>query len=489
MSDELVLIDLSSIAHPIWHMSQSDPNPNHASQQIVARVRALANGHQHVAICCDSGKSFRHEIAPSYKANRPEAEAPLHHQIDLAREMLAGDGFPIWAVRGFEADDVIATAVECAKELDRRVLIVSADKDLLQLVGPSVTAQSARDGSRLGEADVFAKFGVRPEQMRDYLTMVGDSADNVKGIKGVGPKRAAELLAKFKTLDAIYDEMRTVGTVAMGLTPSMVTALKEFQPQMAQTRELIALRTDVTLPFNEILTERTPRDVAAFQFEPEEDMEPEAETPSVAAPEPSVEADAPPQALAVRDVDQILPAPKEWERGLDPRSMKDARILAKDMYDSRLFSAYGTPQAVLSTVMVGRELGLPAMASLRCIHVIEGKHGLAASLMVALVLRSGLAEYFEPISFSETEATYETKRKGARNPVKLTHTFEMALKAWPKTNKDWEQKFQASGWGRHTTDMLVARATSRLARMVYPDLLAGLYTPEELAEIREQMAA
>jgi 5'-3' exonuclease len=83
---EIVLIDLSSIAHPIWHMSQSEPDPNHTSQQIVARIRALASDKPHVAICCDSGRSFRHDIAPSYKANRPEAEAPLHHQIALARE-------------------------------------------------------------------------------------------------------------------------------------------------------------------------------------------------------------------------------------------------------------------------------------------------------------------------------------------------------------------------------------------------------------------
>ena len=106
MSQEVVLIDLSSIAHPIWHMSQSEPDPNHTSTAIVARVRALATGNPHVAICCDSGRSFRHDLAPTYKANRPESEAPLHHQITLAVEQLEADGFPVWAVKGFEADDV-----------------------------------------------------------------------------------------------------------------------------------------------------------------------------------------------------------------------------------------------------------------------------------------------------------------------------------------------------------------------------------------------
>src|SRR5690606_25227148 len=117
-------------------------------------------------------------------------------------------------------------------------------------------------------------------------------------------------------------------------------------------------------------------------------------------------------AIATRDP-EVLPAPKEWGRQLDPRSLREAKTVALDMFNSRMWSDYGNPQAVLSTVMVGRELGLPAMAALRSIHVIDGKHSLSAHLMVALVLRSGLAEYFEPISFSDTEATYETKRKGA----------------------------------------------------------------------------
>jgi hypothetical protein len=85
-TSEIVLVDLSSIAHPIWHMSQAEPDPNHTSQQIVARVHALASQQPYVAICCDGGRSFRKDIAESYKANRPESEAPLHHQIALACE-------------------------------------------------------------------------------------------------------------------------------------------------------------------------------------------------------------------------------------------------------------------------------------------------------------------------------------------------------------------------------------------------------------------
>lgn len=486
-TNELVLIDLSSIAHPIWHMSQSEPDPNRASQQIVARVRALASEHPHAAICCDSGRSFRNDVSPAYKANRPETDAPLQHQITLAREQLAADGFPVWSVKGFEADDLIATGVARAlAQPETTVLIVSADKDLLQLVGDRVKAKSARDGSIADAEAVKVKFGVTPDQMRDYLTLVGDASDNVKGAKGIGPKKAADLLAKFGSLDNIYTVLdANQGAPSAGIPTAVDMSLREFRASLDTTRTLIALRSDVEIPFEEILADRAPKQAATFADMEGEDMADEMDQPTSEQPAADLTSTPPPAAvpetsMAIRDA-EILPAPKEWERGLDPRSMKDARILAKDMYESRMFSAYGTPQGVLATVMVGRELGLPALASLRCIHVIEGKHALAASLMVALVLKSGLAEYFEPVSFSDTEATYVTKRKGGRSEIRLTHTIEMATTAGLVKDK--------SGWLKNPIDMLVARASARLARMVYPDLLSGLYTPEELEEVREALKA
>lgn len=496
---ELVFIDLSSIAYPIWHMSQSEPDPNSTSQKVLARVRATAADHAYVAICCDSGRSFRKDISAEYKANRPESDAPLQHQIALAKKALAADGFPVWTCDNCEADDVLATAVmRTIATPNLTALIVSADKDLLQLVGTRVEAMSVRDGAKINAEGVGLKFGVRPEQMRDYLSLVGDTSDNIKGAKGIGPKKAAELLAKFGTLDELYMRLKETGGAALGLAASVVTALKEFEPNLPLSRKLITLKTDCEIPFEEILNDRVAKAIETFDdFGHEDEASDEAGDAPLPFPAPSVPTPAEPvhgsepqpapvTALARRESTDIA-APVEW--GLQPATMRDARTLAKDMFDSRMFSAYGTPAGVLSTVMVGRELGLPAMASLRSIHNIEGRHALSASLMAAIVLKSGLAEYFEPISFSETEATYETKRRGARNPVRLTHTIEMGRTAWPKAKPDWEKSFMASGWGRNATDMLVARAQSRLARMVYPDLLAGLYTPDELAEVRESLVA
>lgn len=499
---EIVLIDLSSIAHPIWHMSQAEPDPDHTSQQIVARVRAMTTEKPYAVICCDSGRSFRKDISDAYKANRPQAEAPLHFQIDRAKERLVADGYPVWAIKGFEADDLIASGVHRALAVpDATALIISADKDLLQLVGPRVRAMSVRDGSILGEDEVLAKFGVAPAQMRDYLTLVGDASDNVKGAKGIGPKKAADILSKFGTLDAAYEALdRSFGT-SIGLPTSVEMSLREFRTNGLETaRALITLRTDVEIPFEEIAAERVSKD--AESFGEEEHMEAVQELPQPTA-EPvrqespaSVEAgkgeatglngsngngaSVPAGSASVRNSStemavvhegEVLAAPhSDWEKQLEPRSINEAINLAKHMHASRLFSAYGTPQGVLSTLMAGRELGMQAMASLRAFHVIDGKPTLSADTIRALILRSGKAKYFRCTSRTATAATFETQR-GDEPPMSLTYTVEEAQQAGMVK--------AGSGWTKNPADMCVARAGSKLARLVYPDVVHGIYSPEE----------
>ena len=483
-----MLIDLSSIAYPIWHMSQTEPDPNATSIAAVSRVRALASGKQNgVAVCCDSGKSFRHELTPTYKATRPEHDAPRQHQIALAMETLVGDGFPVWAVKGFEADDLIASAAAWATKTGASALIVTADKDLLQLVGTGVRAMNLRDGTIVEAAGVFEKFGVRPGQMRDYLTLVGDTSDNVIGAKGIGPKRAADMLAKFGTLDALYAELESVGGATIGLTPAISLALREFKQSgaMELARSLITLRTDVQMPFDDIFKDRVPADAADFSAE-EDDMHAEpvasAASKDVATvegetqrPKPDAASSVPnggdsgrSTALAVQG--EVLPAQAEWTMQLEPRSMGEARRLAEDMFKSRLFSAYGTPAAVLSTVMAGRELGMQAMASLRAFHIVDGKPTLAADLIRALVIRSGAAKYFRCTERTNERATFETQR-GDDPPIALTYTVAEAKEAGlVKPN---------SGWTKSPADQCVARSSSKLARLVYPDVTHGLYAPEE----------
>jgi 5'-3' exonuclease len=477
MSDAIVLVDLSSIAYPAWHTHGGDANPDACSQYIVARVLALASGAKHVAICADSPLSFRKELDATYKANRPEREAALTYQIQKAIDALRADGFPIWKADGFEADDLIATATNRAMEAGRDVLVISGDKDLLQLVCQTVTVKSARDGALLDEQAVFAKFGVYPNQIRDYLCLVGDSSDNVKGAEGIGPKKAAQLLAKHRTIDLLYADLEQ-RPATLGFTPGLASSLAAFKPRLGVVRQLVSLRTDAPITFDDIFRERI---AAPMTTEP--DMEPIDDD----APEPDAPKTAPANAvtaLTPREPDVLAPAPVEWERQLEPRSMRDAKLLATDVFNSKLFmGAYGSPQAVLSTVLAGRELGMQAMASLRAIHIVEGKPTLSADLIRALVIRSGLAKYFRCTERTATRATFETQR-GDDPPISLSFTIEEARQAWGKSLDAWDK----SGWGKNPADMLVARAGAKLARLVYPDVVHGLYAPEELTDAREAVA-
>lgn len=492
-SGTIVLVDISSIAYPIWHTSETATNRDVVSQQTVARVHNLTAGFPHAAICCDSGRTFRHEIDPTYKANRPEKEAGIQYQIDKAIERLRQDGYPIWTAKGFEADDVIATACRLARERDLSVLIISADKDLLQLVGPQVAAKSLKDGSIVDEAAVVAKFGVSPALMRDYLTLLGDASDNVPGVKGVGQVRAVNLLATFGSIDELYASMEK-GEAQ--LTPAITQSLLAFKAQMPTTRMLITLRDDVEIAFDAIAAERTPLvspNVVMAQTGMEvEDMAPEMTAQDTApapvpdaAPEavatetptetPAAEATT---AIAKREDDPIVGEVVEtsWNRQLEPRSMRDAERLATVLDKSGMFEgAYGNAPAVMTAILAGRELGMPAMSALRGIHMVEGRASLSAQTMVGLLLKSGLVDYFEMEESTDKTCTFVGKRKGARKEQRVTHTIEMATRAGlVKPN---------SNWVKTPEDMLVARASARLARLLVPDLLGGMYTPEELREV------
>lgn len=161
---------------------------------------------QYFAVCCDTPwPTFRHELAPKrdkagYKAQRPPPDPTLLERVRWAREMLEDVyGFAIYAHRGFEADDLIATLARHARADGMRVVIIALDKDLMQLVDEHCVLWDGKQRV-VGEPEVIEKFGVRPDQLRDYLAIVGDSADNIPGVHGAGPKAAVELLHEFGTL-------------------------------------------------------------------------------------------------------------------------------------------------------------------------------------------------------------------------------------------------------------------------------------------------
>jgi 5'-3' exonuclease len=501
-ADKLVLIDLSSIARPIY---ETQIDPQRTSVEIVAKVRALASAHAHVAIACDSRTSFRRDLDPTYKAQRPETPAVYLHELALAVETLRGDGFPVWQAEGFEADDIIATAIrmnfDWSDSAANMTLIVSADKDLFQLVNTRVEQFRPANGPTVAktfDADaVFLRYGVHPHQMLDYIALVGDTSDNIRGADGIGEKKATGLLKQFGNLD---DIMAALENPSVNFTPSTRKSLTEFKPRIELVRSLLRLRTDAPIPFEEILKPRVPVDVATFSgpepdeessgpyTKPDDDIEFAMPTLSEAVQSlPEEQAVKVEQAVdSIREVAarqngqtslvRVDPIRVEWALQFEPSSISELKDVADILFKSRIFSAWGSPHAVFAIIQAGRELGMKTQQSLRAFHNIDNKPAMAADLIRGLVLSSGKCDYFDIIERERDHATFETLRKGRTKPVMLTFTLEDGRKAWAKDDKAWN----ASGWGKNPADMCVARAGAKLARLVYPDVVHGLYSPEEM---------
>ena len=220
------------------------------------------HGPTHFAVVLDSPvPTFRHERYPEYKANREKAPEDLHAQVPVIKEILQVMGIPFLQADRYEADDIMATlAAQCREQGDKCCLITS-DKDLLQLVndgeeqgagelfpeerGEIKVLKPDKGGFiELGKKDVFTTWGVRADQILDYLSMTGDQADNIPGVKGIGPKTAAKLLGDYGTLDEIYLHLED-------LSATIRKKFEEGKESAYLSRELITLETAV--PVNVVL--------------------------------------------------------------------------------------------------------------------------------------------------------------------------------------------------------------------------------------------
>jgi len=206
----------------------------------------------HLAVAFDvAAPTFRAEAYCDYKANRPDAPDDLLCQIPLVKEYLRAMNIPILECPGFEADDVLATLADHAKAAGVKALIATGDKDLCQLVDDDVfiVRSSMRDIEILDAEGVKRHYGVRPDQIVDYLTIVGDSADNVPGVKGIGVKGARDLLEAYGTLDNVYASLDK-------LSAANQRKLLEAREHIEDTRYLIRIRRDVPLTTDLSETER-----------------------------------------------------------------------------------------------------------------------------------------------------------------------------------------------------------------------------------------
>ena len=194
----------------------------------------------HFAVIFDySSKTFRNDLYPEYKANRSAPPEDLIPQFGLIREATRAFGLPCVEMEGFEADDLIATYCRLAREAGGDATIVSSDKDLMQLVGPTVGMYDPMKDKQIGIPEVIEKWGVPPEKMIELQALTGDSVDNVPGVPGIGPKTAAQLLEQFGTLDALLER---AGEIKQEKRRQSII---DNADKARISRELVTLKTDV----------------------------------------------------------------------------------------------------------------------------------------------------------------------------------------------------------------------------------------------------
>jgi DNA polymerase-1 len=245
---DLVLVDGSSYLYRAFHalppLSTSRGEPTGALHGVINMLNKLRREYpsQRLAVVFDApGKTFRDELFAEYKAHRPPMPDDLRAQIEPLLTAVQGLGLPLLRIPGVEADDVIGTLARRAAARGEQVLISTGDKDMAQLVDGHVTLINTMYDTRLDREGVKAKFDVYPEQIIDYLALVGDSADNIPGIDKVGPKTAAKWLNTYGTLDALLAHAADIGgKVGENLRAGLDT--------LALSRRLATIHTDLELP-------------------------------------------------------------------------------------------------------------------------------------------------------------------------------------------------------------------------------------------------
>ena len=262
---DLVLIDGSSYLYRAFHalppFTNSRGEPTGAVLGVVNMLLKFLREHQpaQIAVVFDApGKTFRDELFAEYKAHRPPMPDDLRAQLQPLLETVEALGLPLLRIAGVEADDVIGTLATRAARAGQTVLISTGDKDMCQLVSEHITLINTMSDSRYDRDAVKLKFDVWPEQIIDYLALVGDSADNIPGIDKVGPKTAAKWLAEYHTLDNLIAHAAQVpGKVGENLRAGLET--------LQLSRQLATIRCDLDLPPESLTLERRTENPAVLR--------------------------------------------------------------------------------------------------------------------------------------------------------------------------------------------------------------------------------
>jgi len=243
----VILVDGSSYLFRAFHALPSLTNsknlPTGAVYGVINMLRKLITDYkpEYIAVVFDAkGKTFRHDMYPEYKANRPPMPDELRVQIEPLHELVRAMGLPLISIEGVEADDVIGTLATRLSKDKRDTLISTGDKDLAQLVNPHVTLINTMSNTIMDAKGVLEKFEVPPEHIVDYLALIGDTSDNIPGVPKVGPKTAVKWLKQYGSLDNIIEHADEIGgKVGENLRASL--------DQLPQSHELATIRCDLDM--------------------------------------------------------------------------------------------------------------------------------------------------------------------------------------------------------------------------------------------------
>ncbi len=248
MQGSLFIVDALNFLYRAFHalppLTSSRGTPTGALYGLCQMLLRIEREHRptHLCVVLDApGRTFRDDMYTAYKANRPPMPPELASQVALVPRVIQAFGLPTLCVPGVEADDTMATLALAAAAAEMRVMICSADKDLMQLVNDRIQILDTMKNRVFGRAEVIEKFGVPPERVGDVLALMGDTADNVPGVAGIGPKTAAQLVNEFGSLDGLLGRLSEV----KGKKGETLALSRDV---IALSRRLVTLKTDVELP-------------------------------------------------------------------------------------------------------------------------------------------------------------------------------------------------------------------------------------------------
>ena len=249
------LIDASIYVFRAWYSMPEDFSDPHGrpTNAVYGFARFLCEfledtGSRHVAVAFDESlsTSFRNEIFPDYKANRDPAPEDLERQFAWCKDLVRCLGVPVYADNRFEADDLIASLARYWRARGHPVTVVTGDKDLAQLLErPEDSWWDFARRNRLDHAGVEARFGVRPDQIADFLALTGDPIDNIPGVPGIGPKTAAALLAHFGDLDALFARLDELAFLKIRGARTLGQRLRHHEATVRLARKLTGLEEPI----------------------------------------------------------------------------------------------------------------------------------------------------------------------------------------------------------------------------------------------------